>query len=477
MEKVDKKPMKKRWKVLIIIGSIFAFLLVTFGALLIIFSTIRKTRKNNDPLHIDPSPTGLVFAKYRSLYDKDGNRLRLKGVNIGNALVTEGWLAPFSCGPLLDDKGNVVTDNDGNVQYPELTQSEVDYAFEHNENLTAQQVDELKDIYLQNWFSEDDFIRVRDVLHMNSIRLPFTWSNILNYDESTETYTRKAEAEAFSYLDWFTTNCYEKGLYLILDLHAAPKSQNGYEHSGQIPEKKSDLLWFNEKEIDATCDLWAYIAEHYKDKEIGKAIATYDILNEPCSVDGSSLSGSRHTNGDCYPVFNKIYQAIRNTGDQHNITIEGTWTYSNFISPKKYGWENIQYETHFYNWSASTYPYELYFDAMELTRVGHDYEVPFFIGEFTFFDDQDAWNKWLAYYDRLGYSWTFWTYKKTVVGWWDDSWGLYLHKLFLDNKTHQQKVNIATAGYEEIKTVFQNTNTENCELSKIGNLIVEYLSK
>ena len=134
-------------------------------------------------------------------------------------------------------------------------------------------------------------------------------NNILNYDEATQTYSRKPEEEAFKYLDWFMTNCYINNLYCILDLHCAPVTQNGYEHSGHIETDKNKLLWYNENAINATCDLWAYIADHYKTSEIGKAIATYDILNEPCTQNGDVLNpgDDRNTKEDCYPVFNKIY--------------------------------------------------------------------------------------------------------------------------------------------------------------------------
>lgn len=311
---------------------------------------------------------------------------------------------------------------------------------------------------------------------MNAIRLPFYWRNILNYDSSTDTYTRKSEDEAFAYLDYFMGKCLEHDLYCILDLHGAPKTQNGYEHSGKVEKYKKDTLWFDEKAIEATCDIWRFVAEHYKSSQLGTAIATYDLLNEPCSDDTDVLQGARHTNEDCYPVFNRIYQAIRATGDKHNITIEGVWTYANFIDPAVYGWENIQYECHFYNWNRDTLSYELYYDAMEATRIGHDYQVPYYIGEFTFFDNYDDWRTWLAYYDRLGYSWTFWTYKKTVVGWWEDSWGLYNYKLFLNNKTHEQKVDLRNASFGDIKSVFECSNTTNCYLSGTGKMIIDYLA-
>ena len=472
--------MKKKFKALIIVGSILAGITVLSvatvgtaalgaGGFYLGLAISRSTRKNTDPEHVEPPKEGnkLVFAQHRSLYDKDGNLLRLKGVNAGNVLVSEGWISPYSCGPAYNDDGSIKMDRDGNVEYPELSEEEVYAGLNSNKNLSDEQRQELIDVYRYNWMSADDFTRIKEEFHMNAIRLPFYWRNILNEAEDG-TLSRKSEDEAFGYLDWFMQQCLDNDIYCILDLHGATKSQNGYEHSGAISR---DMLWRDESAIEATCDVWRYVAEHYKDSRLGEAIATYDLLNEPCG------EYQDKTTDICYPVFDRLYKAIRETGDNHVITIEGCWDYSKFINPKKYGWENIQYEIHLYNWDWLGFTQEQFYNFIEATRIGHDFDVPYFVGEFTLFDESyDFWDKWLGYYDQLGYSWTLWTYKKTVVGWWNDNWGLYNYRLYLDNKTHQQKVDLRTAKYEDLKPVFECSNTTNCYKSIAGNNVAKYLA-
>ena len=463
--------LKKGAIVAIVLGSVAGLIGVlglTAGGIFLGARIASTSRQNTDPEHIDPPVEGnkLVFANNRSLYDKNGNLLRLKGVNAGNLLVTEGWISPYSCGAELNDDGTPHTDRDGNVTYPELNQEETLEGFASNPNLTDAQREELWDIYRKHWFSDADFTRIKEEFNMNAIRLPFYWRNILN-ENADGTYSRKSEAEAFTYLDHFVEQCGKNNVYCILDLHGAVKTQNGYEHSGSESE---EMLWDDEVAIAATADLWKYVAEHYKDNELGEYIATYDLLNEPC--------GNYHgaTQDNCYPVFNRLYQAIRETGDNHVITIEGCWTYDKFINPSKYNWQNIQYEIHMYNWSNSGRTDQQYFDQMELTRIGHDWNVPYYVGEFTCFgDDYEVWDRWLSFFDRLGYSWTLWTYKKVVVGWWNDNWGLYNYRLYLNNQTHEQKLDLRNATYAELKKCFEEGNTTNCYITTSAKHIQKYM--
>lgn len=61
------------------------------------------------------------------------------------------------------------------------------------------------------------------LVQMNTIRLPFYYLNVLNEDLSL-----KEEEEAFAYLDWFVEQAAKQELYVVLDLHGAPGSQNGF---------------------------------------------------------------------------------------------------------------------------------------------------------------------------------------------------------------------------------------------------------
>lgn len=414
-----------------------------------------------EPAMWNPNDTGLVQAAGRSLYDADGNRLQLRGINAGQILLQEGWMSPFALEPKKNADGSFVKDQDGNLQYPEFTEAEFRAGLQSNPNLKDYDLEELLDLYRSCIFTEEDFRIIKEDLKLNAIRLPVFYLDILNEDLSL-----KSQEDAFSYLDWFLTQAAKQELYVVLDLHGAPGSQNGREHSG-TPGGTAGL-WENEAYMDAVVRLWDYVSAYYTDTapELGKWIATYDILNEP--EDGG------RTTERCWRLFDRIYDVIRENGDDHVITMEGCWDYTALPDPSAYGWDNVQYAYHWYNWWSNQLPYDLYFAYHDFTNLGRDYDVPVLIGEFTFFEDKAAWAEGLALFDSRNYSWTVWNYKTTVTGWWTSSWGVYTCQMNLDTAAEEQKCNVATCTYEEFKDACEGLRTENCVTSTLREVLEAY---
>lgn len=392
--------MKKLVKRILLAVVAVLLLVVLFIGGMVIYTMNYKMPKQEAKIE---NTTGLVQAYKRQLYDADGNVLQLRGINAGQILLQEGWMSPFATDPLTNEDGSYVKDADGNIEYPEFTEEEFRAGIAANPNLNTYDYDELIKIYRDCFFTEEDFRIIKEDLQMNTIRLPIYYLDILNED-----LTRKSEEDAFAYLDWFIGQAAAHELYIVLDLHGAPGSQSGYEHSG-VAEREAKL-WYSEDYINATIDLWVYITEHYKNvsPDLGAWIATYDILNEPTDV----YKGS--TTKICWDVFDRIYQAIRATGDQHVITMEGCWGYNNLPNPADYGWENVQYEYHWYNFIFENLPYELYFAYQGLSNIGRNYEVPTYIGEFTAFENRTAWPKEFALFDRGAIPGRFGTIKRPL---------------------------------------------------------------
>lgn len=407
--------------------------------------------------------TGLVQASGKSLYDANGNQLVLRGVNAGQILLQEGWMSPFALEPLKNEDGSYVKDADGNIQYPEFTEEEFREGIKSNPNLNTYDMEELMKIYWDAFFTEEDFRIIKEDLQMNVIRLPFYYLNILNEDLSL-----KEEDEAFAYLDWFVEEAAKNEIYIVLDLHGAPGSQNGFEHSGR--KDRVAGLWTNEAYVNATVEMWKLISKHYTETkpELGKWIATYDILNEP------TYEYNTITTKECWEVLDQIYDVIRANGDKHVITMEGCWDFAKLPDPAEYGWENVQYEYHWYNWWSNILPTELVYAYYDFFNIGRDYEVPTFIGEFTCFEDRQQWAETLALMDQRNYSWTIWNYKSTVTGWWTTSWGVYTCQLKAVTENEDTKCNIATCTYEEYVQTCEKVKTENCVTATLYEVIQEY---
>ena len=114
---------------------------------------------------------------------------------------------------------------------------------------------------------------------------------------------------------------------------------------------------------------------------------------------------------------------------------------------------------------------------LAVASVGMTLYVPVLIGEFTCFEDKEAWDFMLGKFDERHYSWTVWNYKTTVTGWWTSSWGVYTCQLKLDTGTEELKCNVATCTYEEFIAACEKTRTENCVTSTLWEVLETYNSK
>ena len=455
--------MKK--KTIIILSSVLAGVTLITGTVLTLgFNSIWYKIPKQDE-HIE-NKTNLVQAHNRALYDKNGDILSLRGLNIGNVFLQEGWMSPFALEPSKNEDGTYQRDKDGNYIYPEFTEEEFREGLKSNPKLKDRNLEEMMDYYYSCMITEEDFSYIKNELKMNVIRLPFYYRNILNDDLSL-----KSEEEAFKWLDWYITNAKENDLYVILDLHGCPGSQNGLLHSGS--NSTGVDFWKYEKNQDAVLKLWDFVSNYYTNvkPELGERIATYDLLNEPTWwVNGQ-------TTKEIHKYYDKLYDVIRENNDEHVLCLEGCWGFDNLPNPKDYGWENVQYSYHWYNWKNDTISYDLFYLYKDFENLFRNYNVPVFIGEFTCFSDKGAWLKTLNMFDERYYSWTIWSYKVISQGWWDNSWGIKVNKLYHDEKNGKMKTNVSTCTYEEYIETCNSMKNEHSETGVLKEVIDEYNRK
>lgn len=381
------------------------------------------------------SPSTFVYAKGKNLY-VDERKVVLKGVNAGGWLLTEDWLTPTS---LTDD----LSGENGQYEFEKALIKK------HGEKKAK----ELIDTYRDNWWCEADFKNISE-LGFNMIRLPFGWEDFT--DENGV-----FKSDAFTRIDWFVNNCEKYDLFVVLDLHGAYGSQNGRHHSGDTTSGGD--LFGNEKNERLTVQLWKAIARHYK---YNKYVAGYDLLNEPeGNPDG-------HTDKTQWDFYDRLYKEIRSVDKNHLIFMESCWDADNMPDPKDYGWENVAYEYHYYNWENSNdlksmKSYFRYKAQLEFRYNTLKYRVPVFIGEFTFFDNPDCWRYGLNFFNKHGMSWAMWTYKGEV----DSNWVLY-------SGTERTADTVVTpdTDYKKALEIFGKTRTENFEMNiSLVKLINEYL--
>ncbi|MBR0414770.1 MAG: cellulase family glycosylhydrolase [Clostridia bacterium] len=382
------------------------------------------------------APQGFIYAKGMDL-ELDGKTIILKGVNAGGWLLTEDWLTPTS---LTDELGGE------NGQY------ELEAAL--TKTCGAQKTQVLMETYRDNWWTAQDFENISDI-GFNLVRLPFGWKDFTDANGEWK-------ANAFERLDWFVENCAKNHLFVILDLHGAYGSQNGRHHSGDTTTGGD--LFGNEENEQLTLDLWQGIARHFQDN---RWVAGYDLLNEP---EGKPDGLTEKTQWDFY---DRLYKVIRAVDQNHLLLMESCWDADHMPDPHDYAWENIAYEYHYYNWEngndlSGMKSFFRYKARLERKYNKRRFQVPVFIGEFTFFDNPDCWRYGLEFFEEHGMSWAMWTYKGCV----DSNWVLYGGY----TRTAATVITPATP-YKNALSIAQSVGTDRSfkENTQLVNLIKEYL--
>lgn len=423
------------------------------------------------PEHVEisePSHYETVTAIGKGLYEANGDRFDIKGINFGNLFIAEGWMTVNSVGAQIKPDGSYVkVSNDGNgivEEYEEIYQEEMDQLLSR---FTNDELDSLNDAYFNSYCTEADFQLLSD-MGFNTVRLPMYYRNFL----PTEYRYRRTDEELcamdfdtieldFSKLDVFLEYAKKYDLKVIIDMHGVMGGQSGFEHCGT----RDIDFWNNDDYIEFMCNLWQSIAEYYvvERSDLASTILAYDLVNEPTNRNEIGTGPKQ------WDVMDRLYKAIREVDEHHVISIEGVWFPVSLPNPDRYGWENVLYQFHYYNWPWQGTSNELYYAFVYGLSSLVDYDVPKFVGEFTFFGDEDAWVEYLNKYDQHGWGWTIWSYKMISVGYWDNSWGLVVQKLHLYNKDGQLedndptndnlKLDLRTATYDEILAAWSDQKT------------------
>ena len=454
--------------VLIGLAIFLAAILLIAGGFLLWGHIYGLNYEYDAPEHIDlvANEHKTITAVGKGLYDANGDRFDIKGINFGNLFIAEGWMTVNSVGALKNNDGSyskVSTDgNDIVEEYEEIYQEEMD---EILSRFTDEELTELNDAYFESYCTEADFALIKD-MGLNTIRLPMYYRNFLTvhdrYRVSDEELCSKNFEDielVFDKLDTFLAYAKKYDLKVIIDMHGVMGGQSGFEHCGT----RDIDFWDNEEYITFMCNLWRAIAEHYLNSEYSSTILAYDLVNEPTNRNEAGTGKKQ------WQVMDRLYEAIREVDTEHVISIEGVWFPISLPSPEKYDWDNVLYQYHCYNWPWQGTSNELYYAFIFGLASLSDYDVPKFVGEFTFFDNTDAWVKYLNAYDQHGWGWTIWSYKMISVGYWDNSWGLVVQKLHLYNKDGQLKDNdpandnlkldLREASFDEILNAWSNQKT------------------
>ncbi|KAF1831973.1 glycoside hydrolase [Decorospora gaudefroyi] len=129
------------------------------------------------------------------------------------------------------------------------------------------------DVLKPHWdsfVSLDDFWKIKDA-GFNMVRIPVGyWSFV----EPWGPYTQGAAPYLDAAIDWAR----ETGLKVVIDLHGAPKSQNGFDHSGR---RMANPGWGDADSVGYTHAALNAIHQKYSTPDMQDVVVAISILNEP----------------------------------------------------------------------------------------------------------------------------------------------------------------------------------------------------
>ncbi|HWB28316.1 MAG TPA: cellulase family glycosylhydrolase [Chitinophagaceae bacterium] len=308
-----------------------------------------------------------ISVKGKEVIGTDGKPFLIRGTNLGNWLVPEGYMFKF-----------------GDISSPRLIDEVI------TELLGPADAKAFWQKYLNTYITEDDIHYLKSI-GVNSIRIPFNYRIF-----SDETYLGShGDKRGFMLMDRVIGWCKKEGLYVILDMHCAPGGQTGdnIDDGYGYP-----FLFESEESQKQTAAIWKKIAAHYKNET---TVLGYDMLNEPIATYFDKDKFNPHLE----PVFKSITAAIRSVDTNHIVILGGAQWDSNF---KIFGQpfdSKAMYTFHKY-WTPPTKSViQDYLDFRD------KYNVPIYCGETG--ENTDGWvDSFRVMLEQNNVGWHFWPYKK-----------------------------------------------------------------
>ncbi len=259
----------------------------------------------------------MVHSAGTQVLDQLGEVLTMRCVNV------DGWLTPTPY--LVSDAGTA------------LVTSPAEFVDRLSEVVDPARAETFWNDWRDNFITESDFERM-GALGFNCVRLVVYYRAIASLEGGTLSF----DEARLAYIDEAVKWGEQHGLYVVLDLHAAPGGQNVHSTVSDVPSTDPVArLWEGpeaQANQDATVQIWRHLAERYRDEQW---VAGYDLLNEPelpAGTDASTLVG----------LYERIIAAIREVDSNHMVIVEGdnlATDVSVFDAPLD---ANMMYEFHAY---------------------------------------------------------------------------------------------------------------------------------
>jgi endoglucanase len=308
-----------------------------------------------------------IRADGKYLVGANGERFAIKGINLGNWLVPEGYMFKFTRARAPSEIDAVIRGLIGPQD-------------------TARFWTEFRDVYVAR--ADIDFIKAAG---FNTVRVPLHWGLFVKPGTRGDD---QFEGPGWALLDRLVGWTRQAGLRVILDLHAAPGGQTGVNHDDG---PGFPLVFYVPRYRELTIELWRRLALHYRDEP---TILGYDLLNEPISP----YNDEAYLNPRLEPLYREIVAAIRSVDSTHPVILAGAQWSTSFAAFSRPFDDNAIYSYHKF-WAVPTR------DAVQsYLDFSNRWNVPLLIGETG--EGSYEWNeKFRLLNEKFGIGWCFWPYK------------------------------------------------------------------
>jgi endoglucanase len=324
------------------------------------------------------APPDFIHAEGTHLVDAQGARFAVKGINLGNWLVPEGYMFKFMRKRAPSEIAGVIEALVG-----------------------PQDAARFWSAFHDDYITQAD-IRFIKAAGFNTVRVPVHWRLFVEPGDANDGSADRFEGQGWVLLDRLVQWCRDADLRVIIDLHAAPGGQTGVNHDDGTG---FPLTFYVPRYRALTVALWRALAAHYRDEP---AILGYDLLNEPISP----YSDEAYLNPRLEPLYREMVAAIRGVDTDHVVLLAGgQWSTSFAMFGRPFD-ANAVYTYHKF-WAKPTR------DALQsYLNFSNRWNVPILIGETGEYNN--VWNeRFRELHERLGVGWVFWPYKsldaKTAV--------------------------------------------------------------
>jgi len=306
---------------------------------------------------------GVVHRSGDQIVDGAGAPITLRGVNLGGALLWESWIW-----------GGTIS----LLHFAEQSERHIRAALASIVGAPA--VATFAQAVYDRMIADDDFAAI--AAHgFNVVRVPIN-------------HRLLADEAGFVVLDRVLDRAEAHGLYVVLDLHAAPGGQSKYF----VADPDDELLWTSSAAQARTVELWRAIATRYRTRTV---VAGYDLLNEPDPPDGAAL----------FAIYTRIIHAIREVDSDHMIILEGADVARDFAMFSAPLDPDQIFSFHLYTWFGNDAAKRVARYAATAERL----HAPMWCGEFGE-NTVDAIREQVELFDRTPQvrGWAFWTWKKVA---------------------------------------------------------------